>query len=299
MRQTVWNVLLVEDNPGDARLLKERLREIDAAQFALTSVETLAAALDCVTHDQFDVGLLDLGLPDARGLEVVRRMHEVAPDVPVLVLTALNDEAVAIRSLHEGAQDYLVKDKVDSGSLGRALRYAIERHHRQLGLLSLSSLDDLTGLSNRKRFLALANQHTKLARHTGKPFLLGFIDVDGLKHINDTFGHREGNHALVETADVLRDSFRHSDFISRYGGDEFAVLVSDAPASSTGLVAARIQEKVAIRNLDRDRCYQLSLSIGIVASAPRSSLDIEQLLHQADELMYRNKRDRQLGRDAI
>ena len=296
MPPSTLKILLVEDNPGDARLLREGLREIDALQFELCHVESIDRALEQVRHTPYDVGLLDLGLPDARGLDVVRRLHEAAPDLPLLVLTALKNEALAIQSLHEGAQDYLVKGEVDSGALWRALRFAMERHHRQVGLLSLSLIDDLTGLSNRKGFLSLAGQHARLARRTRKSFLIGFIDLDGLKHINDTYGHQEGNHALVETADVLRDSLRQSDILGRYGGDEFAVLISDAPDSSTAVLIDRIQQKVHGRNQLHDRRYQLSLSIGIVASDGAPADDLEQLLHQADALMYQQKRERRLVR---
>src|SRR2546423_1661854 len=98
MTTSTLNVLLVEDNPGDARLLREGLQEIQALRFELTHVETVTCALECLGRCQFDVGLLDLGLPDARGLEVVRRIHDAAPDLPLLVLTALNDEGLAIQS---------------------------------------------------------------------------------------------------------------------------------------------------------------------------------------------------------
>src|SRR5688500_17038393 len=98
------NILLVEDNPGDARLLREGLEEIGVRRFALTHVETLEQALDRLGQARFDVGVLDLALPDARGLEVVRRVRLAAPEVPLLVLTALSDEALAVESLQEGAQ---------------------------------------------------------------------------------------------------------------------------------------------------------------------------------------------------
>jgi diguanylate cyclase (GGDEF)-like protein len=296
MRKTELKILLVEDNPGDARLLRESLREIDALSFELTHVQSLAEALECLARDKFDLGLLDLGLPDARGLEVIRRIRDAAADLTLLVLTALKDEKLAIQSLQEGAQDYLVKAEVESGSLWRALRYAMERHQLQLGLLNLSLVDDLTGLSNRKGFLSLADHHIRLAYRTGKTFLVGFFDFDGMKFINDTFGHQEGNHALVETASVLRDSFRQSDILARYGGDEFAVLVSDAIESSVAVVIHRVQEKMAVRNAQPGRRYPLSLSIGIVPGDSAQSQDLEQLLHQADALMYRHKQDRRLTR---
>jgi diguanylate cyclase (GGDEF)-like protein len=288
------NILLVEDNPGDARLLREGLREIDGLRFELSHMDTLTRALERLRHHEFAVGVLDLGLPDAQGLEVVRAIHNAAPDMPLLVLTALNDEHLAIQSLREGAQDYLVKAELDSASLWRSLRYAMERHRVQMGLLNLSLVDDLTGLSNRKGFLSLANHHAKLASRTRKTFLVGFIDLDGLKHINDTFGHEEGNHALLEAANVLRDSFRQSDILGRCGGDEFAVVVADAAEDSAGIVTDRVQEKVRVRNAQPGVRYPLSLSMGIVACDPLCPPDLGQLLHRADALMYHQKRDRQL-----
>ena len=294
MQKSTLRILLVEDNPGDARLLREGLRGIAALECEVDHVNTLTDAIERLKQGTFDVGLLDLGLPDARGLEVVRRIHDAAPDMPLLVLTALNDERLAIRALREGAQDYLIKGEVDGGSLWRSLCYAIERHHVQLELLNLSLMDDLTGLSNRRSFLSLANHHARLAHRTGSTFLVGFIDLDGLKHINDTFGHQEGNHALLDTANVLRDSFRQSDILGRYGGDEFAVVVSDAAEGSAATVMNRVLEKVRVRNAQRGVRYPLSLSIGIAASDPMRSPDLGQLLHRADTLMYQQKRQRRL-----
>jgi diguanylate cyclase (GGDEF)-like protein len=290
------NILLVEDNPGDARLLREGLKEAGERQFVLTHAETLAHALDRLAETKFDVGVLDLALPDAHGLEVVRRVRLAAPEVPLLVLSAVSDEGLAVESLHEGAQDYLVKGEVGGGSLWRALRYAMERHQVQLRLVNLSLVDDLTGLSNRKGFLSLASQHAKIAHRNGTSFLVGFIDVDEMKQINDAFGHREGNHALVETADVLRDSFRQSDILARYGGDEFAVVISDAAHECVATVIERVQGKVQGRNAQPGRRYHLSLSLGLVCSDAIDVPEIAQLLDEADAAMYRDKQDRRRAR---
>lgn len=291
-------ILLVEDNPGDARLLREALGEIAGVTFALTVIETLAQALDTLSTHTFDIGLLDLGLPDARGLEVVRRVHYRAPDMPLVVLSALKDEKLAVQSLHEGAQDYLVKAEFHGTSLWRALRYAMERQHLQLELRNLSLVDDLTGLSNRKGFLSLANHHVNVASRTATPFLVGFIDLDNMKVINDTFGHQEGNRALVETANILRNSFRQSDILARFGGDEFAVLVTEAIEDSISIVTHRVQDKVRSRNLHPDRPYELSMSMGIVTSHTVQPPDLEQLLQHADALMYQHKQQKRAARES-
>ena len=120
-------VLLVEDNPGDARLLREALAEVTSEHFELTHAITLSEGMERLSADRTDVVLLDLSLPDASGLDTFIRLHACAPSVPFVVLTGLADETVAAAALREGAQDYLVKGQVDSNLLSRSMRYAIER----------------------------------------------------------------------------------------------------------------------------------------------------------------------------
>ena len=119
--------LLVEDNPADARLIREALRESQAAELTLVVVERLADALLAVAAAPPDVALLDLTLPDASGVEAVRRMHAAAPALPIVVLTGIDDDAIALQAMKEGAQDYLVKGRADGNLLSRSIRYAIER----------------------------------------------------------------------------------------------------------------------------------------------------------------------------
>ena len=117
-------VLLVEDNPGDARLFTELLRGAGASDLKMVQVDRLAAALDRLNRDPFDVMLLDLSLPDASGLDTLVRAHAQAPKIPIVVLTGHDDEALAVRAVRAGAQDYLVKGHVDGELLVRSIRYA-------------------------------------------------------------------------------------------------------------------------------------------------------------------------------
>ncbi len=120
-------ILLVEDNPGDARLLRETLREAEGFPFVLSHAERLADAAALLAESPADVVLLDLSLPDAHGLDTVRRMLDAAPEIPIIVLTGTDDERLALQAVHAGAQDYLAKGRVEGPLLARSIRYAIER----------------------------------------------------------------------------------------------------------------------------------------------------------------------------
>jgi signal transduction histidine kinase len=125
-------ILLVEDNPGDARLLRETLREAEGFPFEMAHAERLSRAAELLAGRPADVVLLDLSLPDAHGLDTVRRMLEAAPEIPIIVLTGTDDERLALQAVHAGAQDYLAKGRVDGPLLARSIRYAIERKALEL-----------------------------------------------------------------------------------------------------------------------------------------------------------------------
>src|SRR5688572_16116898 len=123
-RQTqAFPVLLVEDNPGDARLVVELLAEATGDSFRITHVEQLADARQQVMEYGTGCVLLDLSLPDAARLEALMQLRAAAPDVPIVILSGLQDELLAVRAVQEGAQDYLVKGRVDGGAIGRSIRY--------------------------------------------------------------------------------------------------------------------------------------------------------------------------------
>src|SRR5580692_10732643 len=126
-KKSIKILLLVEDNPGDARLLREMFQEQGSHNTELTHVERISEAEKHLAEHAFDIIVLDLGLPDAQGLGAIRRAHAAAPRIPLVVLTGLDDESLAAQSLHEGAQDYLIKGQIEARGFLRALRYAIER----------------------------------------------------------------------------------------------------------------------------------------------------------------------------
>ncbi|MGK7905353.1 MAG: ATP-binding protein [Hormoscilla sp.] len=139
MHDNLLKVLLVEDNKPDARLLEKLLAKAERNKYELRQIELLQEAIACLQADNFDVVLLDLGLPDSQGLETVRQMHAAVPQVPIVVLTGWDDQEIAVQALREGAQDYLVKGEIQPLWLVRAINYAIEREKMLEKLENLNS----------------------------------------------------------------------------------------------------------------------------------------------------------------
>jgi diguanylate cyclase (GGDEF)-like protein len=168
-----------------------------------------------------------------------------------------------------------------------AVRHVIVE--RELRYLALT--DDLTCLYNRRGFFASATQQLKLARRNGQSLLLLFCDVDNLKQINDSYGHREGDLALVRTADALEEAFRDSDILARLGGDEFAVLALEAATQHEGALLRRLKKSLKKANTNESP-YDLSLSIGVTRFDPQHPIALGDLMEQADRAMYEQKRAR-------
>jgi diguanylate cyclase (GGDEF)-like protein len=165
-------------------------------------------------------------------------------------------------------------------------------HRRHMELRALAMTDALTGLYNRRAFFLLAEHQWQAVLRRKSTLLLFFLDIDGFKEINDTWGHKEGDHALQVLADVLRESFRGTDVIARMGGDEFAV-VCEASAVSQSTIEQRLDSMVRQANQVEGRKFQLSLSVGmLVCEGSLSALTVGELVTQADALMYRQKRQR-------
>jgi diguanylate cyclase (GGDEF)-like protein len=167
---------------------------------------------------------------------------------------------------------------------------------RESELKQLSLVDELTGLCNRRAFLSLASHQLAVARRTGRPVALFFVDLDGLKEINDAFGHDRGDAVLREAGGILRASFRGSDIIARLGGDEFAVLALDTDTHRVEAARARLLAHVDELNSASERAYYLSMSVGASVPSPIDSDSLEALLVRADGAMYEEKRRRRASR---
>lgn len=283
-------ILSIEDNPGDVRLIREMLLDGESAGFRLECVDRLQPGLERLERGGTDLVLLDLNLPDSRGMETLKRVLSRVTDVPVIVMTGISDVRMGTMAVQEGAQDYLVKGQVDVGLLSRSIRYAVERQRLMAELRTLSLVDELTGLYNRRGFVTLAEQQMRVARRTGRKMLLFFIDIDGLKRINDTLGHQRGDTVLADVAGVLRGTFRESDIVARIGGDEFVALQLETEEGVAERLASRLETNLRALNGKRDTDEALSLSMGIAEYDPAHPRSTDELLGQADGMMYEEKR---------
>jgi diguanylate cyclase (GGDEF)-like protein len=288
------SILLVEDNPGDVRLVEELLRAAWVVPGSINHVSSVEDAIGRVAKDVPACILLDLSLPDAQGLGTLERVRDAHPSVPIVVLTGTDDEAQAVQAVQEGAQDYLIKGQVDGHLLGRAIRYAIERKFAEVQLSHQALHDPLTGLANRALLMERLAQ--ALARTERRPSSVAvlFLDIDRFKTINDNFGHEVGDSVLACIGDRLRKALRPEDMASRFGGDEFVVLCEDLEDDRHVVtIAERIGRSISEPISLEAGEVVVTTSIGIAAA--RGIRDRpEVLLRDADAAVYRAK---ERGRD--
>lgn len=192
-------------------------------------------------------------------------------------------QEVAIRS--DAAPASTPQSQPISDLLMRAVECVVKQDMLRAELSNMALTDELTRLYNRRGFLSLTERQLKLGRRSGREMLLFFIDVDGLKQINDSCGHSEGDQALTRTAEVLGKTFRDSDVLARLGGDEFAALAIEA----SGHGEASLRQNLETLSTNESR-YLLSFSLGVVRFDPRTTSSIAQLMLQADQVMYEAKR---------
>lgn len=161
---------------------------------------------------------------------------------------------------------------------------------RELRHLALT--DELTCLYNRRGFFAAAAQQLKLASRNSSCLLLLYCDVDNLKKINDSYGHQEGDLALIHAADALEKAFRDSDILARLGGDEFVVLASQGSSQTQEILLRRLEKALKKSHAGETR-YRLTLSVGVARFDPKRAVSLGELMAQADEAMYEQKRNHQ------
>jgi diguanylate cyclase (GGDEF)-like protein len=253
--------------PGTTQIVGSRLpTSRDASAYRSSKLRQWKPDLENTTDEVLSSTLL------TQDKELAGILEEVAK-----ISTALESEAPDTRTLRD-ALKHTVLCAIRQSLLDRELRV-------------LALTDDLTHISNRRAFLALAGQQLKVTRRKAEGLLLFFADVDNLKEINDLYGHREGDLALIRAANALEQTFRHSDVIARVGGDEFAASALEASCENREVILRRLERNLKKLNAGETR-YELSLSVGMSRFDPKHPVSLGKLLAAAHEAMYEAKRNR-------
>lgn len=295
----VLSILLVEDEGIVAQDLEETVTRLGyrVAGVASEGVQAVCMAAEL----QPNLIVMDVGLRgEIDGIQAAQMIQERA-HVPVIFLTGHRDSTTLRRAVRTGPLGYLVKP-FHEVELRCAIEVAVHKHRAEVAmrereealrrnselLVSLSLVDELTQLKNRRGFFELAQQALKVAQREHHTLGLFFVDLNGLKRINDTLGHLYGDQALRDTAAVLRRTFRESDIVARLGGDEFVALAH--VNRDTSVLRERLREHLATLNATRTRPYQLEVSIGTTTVGVNDQDDIETIIARADAAMYEEKR---------
>ena len=293
-------ILLIEDNPDTKRLLQDELLSDNGnIEYSLQCVERLSMGIEYINNNEgLDVILLDLLLPDSQGMDTLSRIQSVTQDIPVIVLSNHDDESFAVKTVQMGAQDYLVKERVDRDVLARAIRYAIERHQMikkleqaQGELQEIARYDSLTGLSNRNFFYEQLDKLIARVRRENKLMAVMFLDLDNFKPVNDEHGHSVGDLLLQSVAKRITSCLRKNDIAARLGGDEFIIAYdTSGNEESLAIAAQRIIEVISDVYILSGQELKISASIG-VSVYPKDGVDMDVLIKNADTAMYSTKED--------
>jgi diguanylate cyclase (GGDEF)-like protein len=286
-------ILIAEDDPISRRLLESQLIKWN---YEVVITSDGKAALEALqSEDPPSIAILDWMMPEMDGVKVCQeiRKQENEHYTYVLLLTAKDRKEDLIEGLEAGADDYVIKP-FNAHELDMRIKAGKRIIELEKKLRMLTIKDELTNLYNRRGLIELSKRQMKIAKRQKIPVSLLFADIDDFKIINDTFGHKEGDSILIETARILNETYRETDIITRIGGDEFAVLLMGASENDIDVIKNRLQENIDSSN-KRNNKHKLSLSIGIATSHPELINDIEHLLTRADKLMYEQKNSKKMS----
>lgn len=282
-------ILLVEDDPVDAKLINRYLNGPAGRDYDIVHVTGLQAALEQLRSGHFYVVLVDLNLPDSAGVGTISEVMKSAGRTPIIAVTGLDDERLALEALRVGAKDYLPKHEISAGTLKRAIKYAQERQATENRLRYLASYDQVTKLPNRNYFHQELTRALQQAQRAGTMVAVLLLDLDNLKKINDSFGHHVGDDLLCQSAARMQECIRETDTLARLGGDEFAFTLTNItwPAQVMPFLK-RLRESHSKHFIVAGKSLHSSASVGI-AFYPADDDRPEGLLQKADVAMYEAK----------
>jgi len=292
---TPLTVLVIEDHPDQRDLLAIVLqREGYRVMTAANGVE----ALEKLESEPIQIALSDIMMPKMDGFELIKRIrgNPSLKSIYMILITARIQEGDRVRGLDLGADDYITKPFSFSELLAR-VRVGSRVVHYQQHLEYQTQVDSLTGLFNRRAFEKKIQEEFDRSLRYHSAFSLLILDVDNFKTINDTYGHHGGDAVLVKISETLRDKTRKSDFPSRYGGEEFVLILPETDLDNAVQVASKIHEAIRTHSFGTStNPFKLTVSIGVSSTSTQFYSDWRQMLKDADQALYVAKNS---GKDRI
>ena len=256
---------------------------MDVNSCRLNSIDNLIDRID--SHQDVDVALISDEIVNKVSYNMIDREIVKARNVPYLIINT--SDKILMDAIHSNAQDIILLNNLDIDRAVWSILHSLERNKMINRLYEDSIEDQLTKLYNRRGFLALAKDSIRLMESPN--YHIVFIDMDKMKIINDKLGHDIGDNALKEAANILTSSFREADIISRYGGDEFVVFISDVDKSIIEKIKDRILDKVTAFNEQNKYDYNLGLTLGWSKYESNKNQSLQEVINDADQDMYNNK----------
>jgi two-component system, cell cycle response regulator len=287
-------ILIVEDD-RDARESLEEFLQLNC--FTVLAVGSAPEALEILMKTDFDLVLTDLVMPDMDGISMTKAIRELRKDIPVLVMTGFASIEYAVEAIKAGATDFITKPLKLDHVVFIINRVLETRSLRQKALETdfykdLSNRDELTKISNYRHFNSVLQLEIDRQLRYHRPLTLLIIDIDDFKKCNDTHGHLTGDLVLVNVASLLTSQIRGCDFVARYGGDEFTVILPEISDKEALAVCRRIMksiERYEFQSFEKENIGQLTVTIGI-ASFPQNANDSKELVEKADRALYAGKK---------
>jgi diguanylate cyclase (GGDEF)-like protein len=288
-------ILIADDDPVLRHALARQLAKWHFEPVACANGLEVRALIN--DHTVPPLALIDWNMPDVDGLSLCGEIRATpeASTAYLILITSNRSRADVVSGLSCGADDYIVKP-FDWEELRARVNIGARTAALQDRLRMLALQDDLTDLYNRRGFATLADRHLALARRKRQPLLLIAADIDGLKSINDNYGHSAGDEAVRAAADILRATYRSADIVARLGGDEFAVFPLEASSECADLLLDRLRKNLDAYNAQRQSGWKLSMSAGIARLDAASCESVQQLLDEADRALYQQKGERRSAR---
>lgn len=289
MMQRKLRILLGEKAPGEAAAALGEVFSGTEDNLHLTVVSTLATLLASLSVADPEVILLDLALSPGEPMDAVRVVHRSAPGVPLIVFADPGEKQWAAQSLAEGALDYLLKGFMDTRTVERVLRCALERNTYE-GLTDLLR-DSVTGLYTRDGFLILGGRALEEAHRTGGELVLLCAYIENLQMLRDGFGPGAGDRAVLDVAALLAESCRRTDIVARLGDSQFAMLAIDAASPSAPVLRQRVEQHVAVHNHDRSEWGPLEMRLSLGTWSGQDPRSFAQFLDEIESQLRRASAD--------